>query len=277
MLLSNFNRQFSIAIFFVIQLFPLFTYSQNIKGNDITGDENFLISQTKQVTQFFRRFNCEEDVSGNALKSTDSLYRNATFRKTYISNLFDNQNPNMSQSLKDAFVDSVLNNKEFLNFYGEKWFAEVGSKFVFKGKTMPMLMFLKLEQENLGYKWVFSNIYFEPFQKLFPHDSLSKKKFIHPMSHELDFMNLNKVFVDAKNIDVYAKKTYSPDYLTLFFYEIKNKNLKFSSIDNVKFHFFQINGWYFELSFVNRKGYNTGWLITNLVRVSNDERLNLMR
>jgi hypothetical protein len=36
----------------------------------------------------------------------------------------------------------------------------------------------------------------------------------------------------------------------------------------VKFHFFQIEGWYFELADFNRAGYNTGWLISDLVKLN---------
>ena len=42
-------------------------------------------------------------------------------------------------------------------------------------------------------------------------------------------------------------------------------------------HFFQVAGWYFELSQFNRSGYNTGWLISNLVKVKNESEKNLLR
>ena len=48
-------------------------------------------------------------------------------------------------------------------------------------------------------------------------------------------------------------------------------------VQEVKFHFFQIDGWYFELSQFNRPGDNTGWLISNLVKIKNESEKNLLR
>ena len=48
----------------------------------------------------------------------------------------------------------------------------------------------------------------------------------------------------------------------------EQNNLKFITVNDVKFHFFQIDGWYFEVSQFNRPGFNTGWLISNLVKLN---------
>ena len=104
-----------------------------------------------------------------------------------------------------------------------------------------------------------------------------EKHFLHPMSHELDFMNIYKIFNDPQVIEYYASTSYQPDYLTLFFYEIKQGNLKFDHVENVKFHVFQIKNWYFEVSWFNRSGYNSGWLISNLVYLKDEEKEALLK
>ena len=86
------------------------------------------------------------------------------------------------------------------------------------------------------------------------------------MSHELDFMNLKKIFDDPDITVAYTNKDFQPDYLSLILYEIKKSNLKFNTVSQVKFHFFQLENWYFELSEFNRTGNNTGWLISNLIK-----------
>lgn len=91
------------------------------------------------------------------------------------------------------------------------------------------------------------------------------------MSHELDFMNLRKAF-ENKNPESYTTDEYTPDYLTLLLYEMKKGNMKFETVKNVRFHFFGIDGWYFELSHFNRPGFNTGWLISNLVKANENEK-----
>jgi hypothetical protein len=90
-------------------------------------------------------------------------------------------------------------------------------------------------------------------------------------------MNLRKAFANSDSISQFTVKNYVPDHLTVFLYEMKKGNLKFKSVNEVKFHFFQINGWYFELADFNRSGYNTGWLISNLVRLNTPAEADLLR
>jgi len=115
------------------------------------------------------------------------------------------------------------------------------------------------------------------FKPYFDRDTVKVGKFLHPLSHELDFMNLRKAFAKQDSISQYTSKKFVPDHLSVFLYEVKKGNLKFKTVQEVKFHFFQVNGWYFELSQFNRPGYNTGWLISNLVQVKNDSEKNLLK
>ena len=66
-------------------------------------------------------------------------------------------------------------------------------------------------------------------------------------------------------------------YLSIFFYEIKQGNLVFEKINGEKFHVFQIDNWYFEVSWFNRSGYNTGWLISNLIYLKDEEKKELIK
>ena len=112
-------------------------------------------------------------------------------------------------------------------------------------------------------------MYSSDFQSQFYKDTsnVDMVPFIHPMSHELDFMELRKVFKNPQYAEYYTDKDFQPDYLTIFLQEMKVGNLKFKTIENVKFHFFQIEGWYFEVANFNRSGYNRGWLISNMTKV----------
>jgi hypothetical protein len=90
-------------------------------------------------------------------------------------------------------------------------------------------------------------------------------------------MNIHKAFRQPEVIDYYASNNFRPDYLSLFFYEVKLGRLKFVKIDELKFHIFQINNWYFEVSWFNRKGNNSGWLISNLMYVTEQEKESLLK
>src|SRR5690606_6319075 len=95
--------------------------------------------------------------------------------------------------------------------------------------------------------------------------------------HELDFMNLRKAFADRDSITQFTVKRFTPDHLSVFLYEVQKGNLTFRAVKEVRFHFFQVDGWYFELAQFNRPGYNTGWLISNLVKVNSESEKKLLR
>ncbi|MEM9675341.1 MAG: hypothetical protein AAF992_22305 [Bacteroidota bacterium] len=248
-------------------------YAQGI--GEYLGGEDVLYAETKQVNQFFRRFNGEEDVEGKRYYAGDKGYRHPKLRQNYLENLFDNQNRDISPALKKEFISTVNNQSApvYLDFHGGQWFAEVKARFNYKGKREEATLFLRLQEEKVGSKWILTKAYFEPFAALFASDTTGGMPFLHPMSHELDFMNLRKVFQDNKEkVDQFTARGYQPDYLSILLYEIKNSNLRFETVTNVKFHFFQVDGWYFQLAKFNRPGYNRGWLVSDLSKATPQEK-----
>lgn len=240
--------------------------------DEMKAHEEKLNADTKQLNQFFRRFNGEESLKGERFYEGDKEYRERKLRRNFIPALFDNSS-SLSEDVKSAFLDKVTDRKEpqFLDFHQDTWFAEVQTEFLYKGKNSSLILFMKLQPQGQGYEWVIDDVIFTPFQKLYSKDTSSAKPFMHPMSHELDFMNLRKALADDVNPESFTKDTYQPDYVTLFIYEVKRGNLKFKTVDRVKFHFFSIDGWYFEVSKFNRPGFNAGWLISGLVAITRDQ------
>jgi hypothetical protein len=262
-------------------IFPLILSGQNTSIGNFNRDETVFYAQTKQVNQFFRRFNAEEDLTGKRLYSGDNGYRDPKSRKKYLNILFDNDNYGISAQEKQAFIDFVTNqrNPVYLDFHAKGLFAEVSSEFLYKKEKVSVVMYLRLEHQNLGYKWVISNVYFNKFDQMFTHleDTTNLSLILHPMSHELDFMNIHKIFRDPNNLDYYVEEKYKPDHLALFIAECKNGNLKFEAVNNVKFHFFQVPGWYFEVNYFNRNTNNSGWLISNLLKINDKDKQELIR
>ena len=268
----------------IVPVFALalcFNVDAQVLGNlgDVEMDERALYTMTKQMGQFINRFNYEEDQYGKKLNQNDARFRNPDKRKDVLPLLFDLENPRTSGALRDFFVEDLIKNNQFMEFLGGDWYSEVSAKFKWKGKDVDISIILALEEEGLGSKWVITNVFFSEFQKYFPQGELAEreKHFLHPMSHELDFMNIYKVFSDKQIVEYYASTDYQPDYLTLFFYEIKQGNLVFERVDSVKFHVFQIKNWYFEVSWFNRDGYNSGWLISNLFYLKDEEKASLIK
>jgi len=253
------------------------SWAQNPGG--FLGDETDLYAKTKQVNQFFRRFNGEESDTGERYYEKDPFYRNASLREQYINILFDLNNHAIPSSLKQSFIRDVTKKEgpKFLDFHGGKWFAEVQAKFIYMGRPETITLYMNLEEAEVGSKWVFHQVYCDRYEEFFRNDTPPDQKFLHPLSHELDFMNLIRVFRDRSNIEVYTAKDHRPDHLTLFMYEIKKASLRFETVQNVKFHFLQVDDWYFELSQFNRPGKNTGWLISQLAKVTEEEQETLLK
>ena len=266
--------------FIIIFLLPVVCFSQGSIGS-LTGDESVFYAQTKQVNQFFLRFNGEEDIQGKRYYQGNPGYRDLKARKSYLNILFDNSSPMINPDVKFVFIEDALNKKNpaFLDFYSKGWFAEVAANFTYKKEKVNLILYLKIEKQMAGYKWVISNVYFDRFESWFTHlnDTVNLKYFIHPMSHELDFMNLHKAFKEPENLDYYFERDYTPDMTALFVMEMKEGNLNFVTVNNVKFHIFQVPNWYFEVSYFNRNSMNSGWLISNVLRVNDKEKMELMR
>jgi hypothetical protein len=270
-----------IAVLLLIILPQQLIQAQTGSFNNFSGDETVLYAMNKQVGQFIRRFNMEEDPSGKRLSDNDKNYHNSKLRKQMLPHMFDTYNPRTSGKLQQYFIDDVTdkNHPVYLEFLDKNWYAEVSATFTASGEEVNIILFLTLEKENLGSKWIISNVYYSYFPHLFPYtdDSVHQLYFLHPQSHELDFMNLHKALEDPAHIQLYASDDYRPDYLTLFFYQMKTNQLKFEHIDSVKFHFFQIKNWYFELSYFNRNDTNSGWLISNLKFVNEEDKKELIK
>jgi hypothetical protein len=267
------QRKFTFCILFTFSVLSLPIQAQQL--GTYLGDETPFYAATKQMSQFFRRFNNEEDRNGKPYFSTDKLYRETEQRKKYINVLFNNENQAFTSNLRNEFIQSVTSKEtgQFLDFQGGRWFAEVRANFNYLGKSEIITLFLELQKEGLGSEWVLANVYFPAFNTLFTGDTIgASKKFLHPQSHEIDFMNLKGAFETLKDIEIYTKKGYQPDMLSIFFYEMKKNNLKFETISEVKFHFLQVKNWYFEVSNFNRTGNNSGWLISNLMKIPENQK-----
>jgi hypothetical protein len=275
----NHFRNFLTTSLLVLTVISL--VAQTGTYNGFTQDETVLYTMNKQVGQFVKRFNMEEDQYGKSLSKTDKRYHNNKMRSELLPGMFDKYNPRTSGTLKTYFIDDVTNDKNpvFINFLDKNWFAEVSATFTSHGEDVNIILYLTLEEENLGSKWIISNVWYSYFPRLFPTpDSADHAKyFLHPLSHEVDFMNLHKALERPERIQYYASDNYRPDFLTLFFYQTKTGELKFKQINDVKFHFFQIPHWYFELSYFNRNDTNSGWLISNLKYVNDKEKKKLIK
>ena len=254
----------------------------NLQAQIVSEDDEIerqLLVSTKQLNQFFSRFNGEEDTKGREFEPEDRQYRNSRLRKRFLSILFDEENAGFSESLFEEFVNKVASDDQpiFLDLQAKEWFAVVNTTFRYKGRSMPLTLYMQIQEEGLGYEWVIADISFEPYKSLFDKQRGQTKEFLHPMSHELDFMNLRKAMVKDGSPESYTLANFEPDLLTVFLYDVKMGNLTFETVNRLNYHFFSVDGWYFSLNNFNRPGYNTGWLISDLVKINTQQKEDLLK
>lgn len=254
----------------------------NLQAQIVSEDDEIerqLLASTKQLNQFFSRFNGEEDTKGREFEPEDRQYRNSRLRKRFLSILFDEENAGFSESLFEEFVNKVTSDDQpiFLDLQAKEWFAVVNTTFRYKGRSIPLTLYMQIQEEGLGYEWVIADISFEPYKTLFDKQRGQTKEFLHPMSHELDFMNLRKAMVKDGSPESYTLADFEPDLLTVFLYDVKMGNLTFETVNRLNYHFFSVDGWYFSLNNFNRPGYNTGWLISDLVKINAQQKEDLLK
>lgn len=250
--------------------------SQSLTDDMMLEEEKFQAS-TKQIGQFFKRFNGEENKKGDRLYPKDKHYRSTSLRKKYLPLLFDENNPHLDEALAKKFIQKV-NDKtkpKFLDFHANNWIAEVHTTFSQGSKEVAGLLYMKLQRQGKGYEWVMDDVSFDRYKTLFDKDTSENKKFLHPMSHELGFMNLRKAMQNADK-QQFTSRAFQADQLSVFIYELNQNILAFKTVERVILHFFSIDGWYFSVSYFNRPGYNSGWLIENLVEISSPEQKKAM-
>ncbi|WP_422358818.1 hypothetical protein [Reichenbachiella sp.] len=247
--------------------------------DDMKATEDQLRASTKQINQFFRRFNGEEDENGKRYYPTHKRYRDASLRKKYVPVLFDTQTSPIDQSVAKTFIKTITDKKspKFLDFHKDDWFVEVSATFKYKGRSISGTLYMQLQPQGKGYEWVIQDVAFSEFSKYFDKASGKDKQFLHPMSHELDFMTLRKALDKQKHAEQYTLDSYEPDYLSIFLFELNQGNLTFVSAKNTAFHFFAIDGYYFSITNFNRPGYNSGWLISSLVPLENEDQKQQMK
>lgn len=225
--------------------------------------------QIKQLDEFIQRFNHKIDVYGREISVNHSITR-----PEYLFSLFDTYY--LQKESKDGrteakqFVSQITDNNrpQFLKFANENLFALAQCKVNYKGKEKPMQLLLKVELvANGAAKWVIYDVKADFLQP--PSRTNNISIYIAPNSHETYFMGMRQGLQTNKDqVTDFAHKDFQPDALSIFLFEIANKNLKINFVNTVTYHFLQLEGWAFTVDFFNRADKNSGWLISKLTKLA---------
>lgn len=235
--------------------------SEGISTYESTGDD--FLCQVKSVDEFIKRFNGEEftpraDVSQNS-------------RKENLLSLFDNQilsdslsHPNTEQDILN-FIGLIIRDSLTINLTDSDMWAIVPATAQYKNSRISFQLILQSQPYKEGMiRWCIIGV------DGLPKTIVSTEEYfcaISPVEHELHFMGLEDIFNhNGTDIMRYRGKDVRIDPLTVLLTLVSTGLIHDVSIPlgGTTFICTEIHGYKFSIMEINRKGTNSGWLITDL-------------
>ena len=238
--------------------------------------DNDLLIRVKQLNEFAERFNYEKDFLNR--KPSDDFKREIS-RKNYIKLLFNQLDDRFADTVSaaqkeyhaliDRFTDEVVYNNYKFDM-GEALYADAETKVKYKLGLKERdlnLILKKVRYEDLTSAWLLAAVDFDEFRPGQGHEFET----LSPSENETNFIGLSKIFDNNKLPAATASFHY--DQMTLFYYFMAQGDLKLKYVDEIEYHYLGIPGWIFSVKEYIREGYNTGWLISNLLQADQEQKL----
>ena len=244
---------------------------------DFLSNENFVF-KVKQIDEFIERFNNAQTTPIRDYVqdhySVDSLSH-----ASLLVSLFDQEDTTWNEEDVRAFVADVTrkdsispSSTKVLDFYDGGWYAELDCTGQYQGKeeTFTLVLSLEVLRRGQGAKWVINGVSANFLGLSYDTD---RRRTLNPASHDTDFMNLITALQDTVNFRNYLSARARPSQLLLFFNELCEEHLVFKHVNQITYHFMQIDNWIFKVRDFNRNTSNSGWLISELLRVTDTQKL----
>lgn len=253
-------------IFFVILILSANVIMGQNRILDMTLAKDF-DAQVKSVDEFIARFNGEETKPGIASDS---------FRRDNLLALFDFNMPHKGlnkaefKSSLTEFVRSVMSWNGKLSVASKGIVADAYCSIKYKSKTYHISLLLQREKTESGnQRWAIMNVKGLESLGLFNN----KRATLSPVDHETHFMSLQDYFQSNRNlVSSLRSKDKDIDQLSFFFGMVVSKGIDFDKVDELKFYFFDVPNYVFRIEEIGRKGTNSGWLITDYVKVIDSQK-----
>lgn len=276
----------------ILLLIPVLLLSPiSLFGQRIQDDFNeWVVFKVKSIDDFFERFNGERNTEIDA-------YLRANYpemvpdRQQWIRSVFNLDNEELrNDSLVARFILEVTDSVQprFLNYVDNHWYAEVECYVNDKLKLYPLKLILKVKKSSdASFRWsvVSANAGFlkradgspASADTSTPFADSSQKYFLNPVSHGIDFLNLDKFFKSRTQVRNYLHQQKNNTFETEKLVKMISKGeLHFKQVRKIRYYMLQIKGWILEVDYFNRPGRNTGWLVNNLTKVSSAEKREFM-
>ncbi|WP_247236590.1 hypothetical protein [Telluribacter sp. SYSU D00476] len=256
------------------------TVQGNYKSQRLAA-EPFMKARVHYTNDFVRRFN---DLVGPDNDSINGPHDH-TARKQRIRQLFDLEDSRLASSggstnvykyLIDQFLFEICDSfkpKQLIDA-NENMYAEVRGLAIWKNQTHEYKMYLK--KDRIGSNWLWQIIGLDaPFlmtdKTTYGKDSVTKSssRFIPPNAHEMNFMALHKHLNAGLSIKYFIDDAYHGDSsLNAFAYYHTIGQLRPQTLEISSLWIYTPMGWLIQLRQFNRDSDNSGWLISDLCRLT---------
>lgn len=258
-----------IVVFLVLVVSARSVVGQSI---DFLSDENFAF-KVKQIDEFMERFNCIESASiREYLREHHAI--DSLSRASLVLSLFNQEDTTWNEQDVRTFVSDIIRpaSPATLDFYDRGWYVELDCTGRYKGRDENFTLILSLEvlRRSRGAKWVIESV---SADFLGIGRSQDRKRALNPASYGNNFISLSEALQDTANIRNYLNLRRQHSQLLLFLNELHDKQLVFKRINQITYHFLQIDDWIFKVRDFNRDTPNSGWLISELLRVNDQQKM----
>jgi hypothetical protein len=264
-------KRLLVFIIFLTLFAPKLSIAQGVRVTEL--QSNFAW-EVKQIDEFIERFNADSTLiqDFNQKQNIGKLSRTSL-----IKSLFNYERKDWNFTELTAFLHQVDNRTApvLLYFTDDKWFANVTCSVTQDGKPKTVMLKLKIQKMPAqSFKWVIfdaeANFLSEAGKVTQPvlTPAVDKNAFLNPMSHSLNFFNLDMMTLDTRNISNYiaTNADYTND-LGAFVSQCMSHRIKVIGVKSVTYSFLQIKGWDMEIQQYNRPTKNSGWLISKLIKL----------
>jgi hypothetical protein len=172
----------------------------------------------------------------------------------------------------------------FLSFTDSTWYAETQCTFLYNKKLVKIPITLHMKTVNGGSEWMIAGIgKSDIFNSKIAVPPIPVTKgsrtpdYIPTSSYGTNFVVFSYV-LSSKMVpsDYFDGPLLATPRAQQFIALIKQHKLTFKYAKNIKYHFYQVDQWVFTVEQFKRKDTNSGWLISNLQKVTPGEKLAML-
>lgn len=247
------------------------TRSQILQDVTLAHDFN---ARVKSINEFIRRFNGEErhpDLTAD------------TTRTRGILTLFDYQMEHAGMSdlqfrryLQD-FVDHVERQQVTIGLADRGMYAEIIAAMTVCDRPVSLTLIMQNQSfSDHETRWAFVGIKGLKAAGIIDTTLCAG---VSPVEHELHFMTLNDVFEHDNNSWAMCNRGRDTviDELSVLLTLAMADKVRIVQIEGLSLHCTDVPGYVFTIKEHGRKGTNSGWLITKLIKTSNNEKSNYLK